>query len=92
MSEISPCHQLAKDLKAAIDQRMLGTKAQSVGHKGRNIAYAETPTKDLIAYYRQVRNSCPDAIADLELIDIMPLDGPSGTRGRPISFAGRPWA
>lgn len=86
---LTPCHQLAKDLKAAIDARMLGKKAQSVGHKGRNVAFTETSTKDLIAYYNQVRSGCPDACEDLDLLHISPLDGPTGTRGRPAVFHGR---
>ena len=86
---LSPCHQLALDLKAAIDARMLGRKAQNVSHKGRSIAYAETPTKELIAYYNQVRNGCPDALADATLIELTPLDGPHGRRGPPAVFFGR---
>ena len=88
---LSTCHQLATDLKAAIDARILGRQAQSVGHKGRNMTYAETPIKDLIAYYNQVRCSCPDALADPDLIAIDPLDGRTGEVRRPAVFFGRGW-
>lgn len=88
---VSPCHALARKLKAAIDARMLGRLPQSVGHKGRQMAYAETSTKDLIAYYNQIRNSCPDALADPELIELKQLDQPTGTRGRPAVRLGRPF-
>jgi hypothetical protein len=86
---LSPCHQLAKDQKATIDARMMGRKAQNISHKGRSVAYAETPTKELIAYYNQVRAACPDALADAELIELTPLDGPQGRRGPPSKFFGR---
>lgn len=85
---LTPCHQLAKDLKAAIDARMLGTQAQSVGHKGRNVQFADVSLDKLIAYYRQTRFACPDAMADSDLHDVLPLDGPVGTRGAPMIFSG----
>lgn len=86
---ISPCHQLVKDLKATIDARMTGKQVSSVGHRGRSLEYAETPLKELIAYYNQVRNGCADALADPELIEVRPLDQQFGTRGRPAQFMGR---
>lgn len=88
---VSPCHQLARELKATIDARLTGRQVQSIGHKGRNLEYMQTPIKELIAYYNQVRSSCPDALADPDLIAIAPLDQPTGTRGRPGVRAGRPW-
>lgn len=88
---ISPCHQLARDLKAAIDARLTGKQVQSAGHKGRSVAYAETPIKELIAYYNQVRAGCADALADPDLIAIAPLDQPTTTRGRPAVRLGRGW-
>ncbi len=88
---LAPCHQLVKDLKAAIDARMLGKQVQSLGHKGRNLSYAEQPLKELIAYYNQMRQGCPDALADPELAAIAPLDQPTTTRGAPARFLGRSW-
>jgi hypothetical protein len=88
---LSPCHQLARDLKTTIDARMKGEQVQSVGHKGRQLEYADMPIAQLISYYNQIRNSCPDAKADPELIAINPLDQPTGTRGRPAVRPGRPW-
>lgn len=88
---LSPCHQLAKDLKATLDARMLGRKAQSFGNKGRQMTYTDTPTPQLIAYYNQVRKSCPDALTDPELIEVLPLDQPTTTRGRPGVMYGRGW-
>lgn len=87
----SPCHQLALDLKAAIDARLLGKQVQSVGHKGRNVSYAEQPINSLIAYYNQVRQGCPDALADATLIAIAPLNQPTTTRGAPARFLGKAW-
>lgn len=89
---LAPCHQLARDLKAAIDARMLGRQVASVGHKGRTLAYADQPLPSLIAYYNQVRQSCADALADPDLIAIAPLDQPTTTRGAPARFLGRSWA
>lgn len=88
---LSPCHQLVKDLKTAIDARMLGKQVSSLGHKGRSLAYAEQPLKELIAYYNQMRQGCPDALADAELVAIAPLDQPTTTRGAPARFLGRSW-
>jgi len=88
---LAPCHQLVKDLKAAIDARMLGKQVQSLGHKGRNLSYAEQPLKELIAYYNQMRQGCPGALADPELAAIAPLDQPTTTRGAPARFLGRSW-
>lgn len=88
---LQPCHQLAKDLKAAIDDRILGRNVQSAGHKGRSVAYAERSTNELIAYYNQIRKSCPDALGDAELIELKPLDQPTVTRGRPAVRMGRSW-
>lgn len=88
---VSPCHQLARDLKATIDTRLTGKQVQSLGHKGRNLEYASATLSELIAYYNQVRKGCPDALADPELIAIAPLDQPTGTRGRPGTRPGRPW-
>lgn len=88
---LAPCHQLARDLKAAIDARLTGRQVQSSGFKGRSVAFAEVPIKELIAYYNQVRNSCADALADTELIEIKPLDQPTGTRGAPAIRLGRSW-
>lgn len=82
---------MAKDLKAAIDARMLGRKAQSFGNKGRQMTYVDTPTPQLIAYYNQTRNACPDALADPDLIELAPLDQPTTRRGRPGVVYGRPW-
>lgn len=86
---LSICHQRVVDLKAAIDARMSGKQVTSVGHKGRNLEYAEAPIRELISYYNQCRRACADAMADPELIEINPLDLPFGTRGRPARFAGR---
>lgn len=88
---LSPCHALARKLKATIDARLTGGQVQSLGHKGRNLEYADVPLKELIAYYNQVRNGCPDALADPELIAISPLDLPTGPRGRPGVRLGRSW-
>lgn len=87
----SPCYDLAKKLKAAIDERMLGEQVQSIGQRGRTVAYADVPLDKLIAYYNQTRNACPEALEDTALIAIAPLDQPTTTRGGPARFAGRPW-
>ncbi len=86
---MTPCHQLARDLKAAIDARMLGKQVQSVGHKGRSLSYSDQPLPALIAYYNQIRQSCADAMSDPELIEVRPLDQPTTRRGRPARFTGR---
>lgn len=85
----SPCYTLAKELKAAIDARLAGRQVNSAAHKGRSVQYSQTPIKELIAYYNQVRASCQAALADPDLIYIAPLDQPAGTRGRPAVFSGR---
>jgi hypothetical protein len=86
---LSPCHQQARDLKAAIDARMLGRQVASFGQRGRSMAYSDVPLKDLIGYYNQIRAACPDAAADPTLIAIGPLDAPVVTRGPPARFLGR---
>jgi len=88
---LSPCHQLARDLKAAIDARMLGRQVASFAQRGRTMAYADQPIESLIGYYNQIRAGCPDAAADPSLIAIGPLDAPVVTRGPPARFAGRSW-
>ncbi len=85
--EVPECLATLRELKAVIDARMLGRQVQSVGHKGRQMAYAETPVKDLIAYYRQLWAQCPAAQA--ELPELKPLDAAVGTRGKPAVFVGR---
>lgn len=86
---LSPCHQRAKDLFDAIQARALGTQAQSVGHKGRNVQFSEMSTNHLISLYNQSRNLCADALADPDLIPLSPLDAPGTTRGRPLGYAAR---
>lgn len=86
---VSPCHQLAKDLKTAIDNAVLGRMVQSAGAKGRQVTYSTAQINEMIAYYNQARNGCPDAIADTTLIELKPLDQPQGTRGAPARFFGR---
>ncbi len=87
----SPCYKLAKELKATIDARMTGRQVQSSSAKGRSASFADVPLRELIAYYNQVRTSCPEAMADAELIALQPLDQPTGTRGGPAVFYGRSW-
>lgn len=90
MSEtVTTTLQLCRDLKAAIDARMLGRQIQSAGERGRNVSYADLPVKDLISYYRQMRSQCAEAQA--ELPDIQPLDAPISERRPPIGHLGRPW-
>jgi hypothetical protein len=85
----SPCHKLARDLKAAIDARMRGEQVTQIGHRGRNMSFAEVNLNQLISYYNQTRAGCPDALADPELIAIAPVDQPFVTRGRPAVYLGK---
>lgn len=85
----SPCHQLALDLKAAIDKAVLENQIASAGHKGRQVAYSVVELNQKIAYYNQVRMGCPDAMADATLQYIAPLDLPAVMRGRPAVRMGR---
>jgi hypothetical protein len=78
---MSTCLETLRELKTAIDARMTGKQVQSVGHKGRNLAYSEMNVSDMIAYYRQLWRQCPEA--QEELPELQPLDAPTGTRGRP---------
>ena len=84
----APCLVTLRELKAAIDARMLGRQVQSVGHKGRSMEYAETSLSDMISYYNQLWRQCPDAQA--ELPELKPLDQPSYARGRAfrVKFGG----
>lgn len=75
----APCLLTLRELKTAIDARMLGRQVQSVGHKGRTMAYADTSLSDMIAYYNQLWRQCPDAQA--EMPELKPLDQPSYARG-----------
>lgn len=88
---LTPCHQLVKDLKATIDARLTGRQVSTFAHRGRSIGYADTPLRELINYYNQMRACCPDALADPELIAIGDLDQPTGTRGAPGVRLGRAW-
>ncbi len=89
MTEIAepPCLLTARRLHDAIIARTLGEQVQSVGHRGRQVAYAEMSLKDMIVMYRQVWAACP--AARLELPDLQPLDQPVVTRGRPAHFVGK---
>lgn len=88
MSETpSPCLVKCRELAAAVEARILGKQVQSVGHKSRNLSYADVSTEDLIAYYRQHWLACPDA--QKELVEPKSLKTQTVTRGRPISYKGR---
>lgn len=80
-----------KDLYAVITAKMTGKQVQSASAKGRQAAYAETPLKELIAFYMQLRRQCPEALADPTLPEVSPLDQPFATRGRPAVSFGRSW-
>lgn len=86
---MATCLETLRDLKAAIDARLLGRQVQSVDHKGRSISYSEMSVSDMITYYRQLWLQCPEAQA--ELPELKPLDAPPGARGRPARFLGRRW-
>jgi hypothetical protein len=86
MTEPTPCLLVLRKLKEAIDARMTGTGVQSVGHKGRTLEYATMNVGEMMKYYMQLWRQCPAAQA--ELPELQPLDGPTGTRGRPAIFVG----
>jgi len=83
----SPCLANLRELKTSIDEAMKGKKIQSVGHGDRNVAYWDAKIADMIAYYRQLWNQCPEA--QIELPELKPLDAPPGARGRPAVRFGR---
>lgn len=83
----APCLARLRELYAKINARIDGGQVQSVGHKGRNLAYSETSVADMIKFYNQLWRQCPEAQA--ELPELKPLDTPAVTRGRPAVFVGR---
>lgn len=85
----SPCHKLARELFATIAARLKGEQVSEIGHRGRNMSFADAKINEQIAFYNQVRNGCPDALADPELIHIAPVDQPVVTRGRPAVYLGK---
>lgn len=87
MTETTPCIDILRKLKEAIDTRMMGEGLHSVGHKGRTMAYANMNVSDMVKYYIQLWKQCPAAQA--ELPELLPLDATTGTRGRPAIFMGR---
>lgn len=83
------CHQEVIELRAAIKAAALSKTVQSAGAKGRQVTYSTAEINQMIALYNQLRNACPDALADPNLIELKPLDQPQGSRGRPATFLGR---
>ncbi len=80
---------LCRDLKAAIDAKMLGKSVTSAGRSGRSVSYSETSLDNLIAYYRQNRAALtPDEQALVP--DIQPLKAGSGERRPPARYMTRP--
>lgn len=79
-----PCVIELRQLREIIMERISGRQASSLGHKGRNVSYAEVSLKDQIAYYRGLLANCPTAAA-AGLTDIPPVDAPIG-RGGPARY------
>lgn len=86
---VAPCLKLARELKATIDARMLGREVKSAGHRGRQMEYAQRSIGELINYYNQIRTTCPAAMADPDLIELVPPDQPTVKRGPPGVRFGR---
>jgi radical SAM superfamily enzyme with C-terminal helix-hairpin-helix motif len=76
-----------RELYEAIKKATMGRQVQSVGHRGRQIAYAQANPDNMIKLYRQLRDACPRA-AEFGLPDLKPSDVSTARRGPPARFVG----
>ena len=81
MTDTAKCLENLQKLYDSIMEAMQGGAVQSVGHKGRQVAYNPARINDQIAMYNQMWDICGK---DSGLPRLKPLDTPQQVRGSAI--------